>query len=125
MAGRNVPEWIGKNPDAAIPATVRLRIFERAGGVCALSGRKITPADKWDVDHIKPLSMGGEHRETNLQPVLRDKHREKTASEAPARAKADRIRRKMQGLKPASTFPHGRGSGWKRKITGEVVRRGE
>lgn len=102
MTGRSVELWEGSTPDAAIPARVRLRVFERCGGICALSGRKIMPGDEWDVDHRKPLSMGGLHREDNLQLVWRPAHREKTAQEAGKRAKADRMRMKHLGIYPKS-----------------------
>lgn len=108
---RSVPEWIGRTPDAKVPAYVRARIFVTHGGICYLSGRKIGPADKWDLEHVTPLSMGGEHRETNLRPALRDRHRVKTAAEATVRAKADRVRAKHLGLKPPSRMrsrPFGR-----------------
>lgn len=38
---RALPEWIGKTPDTAIPARVRVRVFERFGGICQETGRKI------------------------------------------------------------------------------------
>jgi 5-methylcytosine-specific restriction protein A len=31
---REVPEWIGATDDAAIPARVRVRVFERYEGRC-------------------------------------------------------------------------------------------
>lgn len=102
MTGRSVAEWIGSSPDSKVPAHVKARIFLREDGRCHLSGRKITPADLWDLDHLKPLSMGGEHRETNLFPAIRDKHRLKTAAEAGPRAKADRVRAKHLGIAPKS-----------------------
>lgn len=43
MTGRSVDEWHGANPDAHVPARVRLRVFERYGGKCWLTGRKIMP----------------------------------------------------------------------------------
>ena len=52
---RSVPEWIGATDDAAIPPRVRLRVFNRYGGICQLSGRKIMPGNEWDADHIKAL----------------------------------------------------------------------
>lgn len=102
---RSVEEWIGKNDDAAIPPRVRLRVFEKFGGVCQLSGRKIMAGESWQVDHIKALWRGGEHRETNLQPVLADSHREKSSQEQSEQAKADRIRKKHLGLWPSSKAP--------------------
>lgn len=105
MTGRTVESWVGKTPDSAIPLRVRLRVFQRCGGICALSGRKIMPGDEWDLDHVKPLSMGGLHAETNLQVVWRPAHREKTAAEAGPRAKADRIRAKHLGTYPKPKRP--------------------
>jgi len=105
LGGRSVPEWIGKTPDSKVPDAIRDRVFVRAGGRCYLSGRKIMPGDKWELEHVKPLSMGGEHRESNLRPALVAAHREKTKAEAADRAKADRIRRKHLGTWPKSKAP--------------------
>lgn len=103
--GRIVSEWVARHPDQAIPPKVKARIWIRCQGRCALTGVKLGPGVPHDFDHIKPLSMGGEHREANLQLVSRDAHRRKTAAEAPARAKADRIRAKHLGLYPRSKRP--------------------
>lgn len=99
FGGRSVKEWIGSSPDAKVPGSVRDRIFARAKGVCHLSGRKIMAGEPWDLEHVQPLSMGGAHRESNLRPALRDKHKAKSAEEAGARAKADAARRAMNGTK--------------------------
>lgn len=78
---RSVSEWIGKTDEAKVPARVLLRIFEREGGICHLSGRKIQPGEKWQADHKIALCNGGEHRESNLFPALVDKHKEKTKAD--------------------------------------------
>ena len=105
MTGRSVPEWYSDNPDAAIPARVRLRVFVAHGGRCALSGRKIMPGDVWQVDHRIPLALGGAHAESNLQPVLSSAHKVKTADDVRAKAKAARIRAKHLGIHPPSRRP--------------------
>ena len=103
---RSVPEWIGSSPDAAIPPRVRIRIFEREGGICHLSGRKIGPSDKWDADHKVAICNGGEHRESNLFPALRDKHREKTAEDVAEKSMIARKRAKHLGIAKAKRpFP--------------------
>lgn len=102
MTGRSVPEWIGSTPNAEIPKAVRLRVFERYGGVCQLSGRKIQVGDKWQPDHRIPLGLRGEHRESNLWPVLVDPHKEKTADDTRAIRKAQRIALKHIGAWPRS-----------------------
>lgn len=101
---RTLPEWIGKTPDTKVPPRVRLRIFEREGGKCWISGRKIRPGDLWDLDHKVALINGGEHRESNLFPALRDKHREKTREDVAAKAKTAAVRSKHLGIRPASKW---------------------
>lgn len=101
---RPVPEWIGKTHASDIPSRVRARVFERAGGICHLTGRKIRAGEAWDCDHIIALINGGEHRENNLAPALRDKHREKTAEDVALKSKTARVRAKHLGIYPKS--PH-------------------
>ncbi len=114
--GRSVPMWIGATPDAKVPPHVRARIFDRHKGVCAISGRKIRPGEAWQLDHEKPLHLGGAHSELNLRPVLTTEHRVKSADEQRAKGKADRIRRKHLGLEePKSGF-----RGW-RNFAGEII----
>ena len=95
---RSVEEWIGKSDDTPIPPRVKLRVFEAHNGVCHLSGRKIRAGEPWDCDHIKALINGGENRETNLAPALRDKHREKTAEDVAEKAVIARQRSKHLGI---------------------------
>lgn len=97
---RSVPEWVGSSPDAAIPKAVKLRIWERCGGICQLSGRKLMVGDEVDFDHIKALADGGGHREFNIHIVWRPAHRIKSAQEAGPRAKVERTRAKHLGLWP-------------------------
>jgi 5-methylcytosine-specific restriction endonuclease McrA len=117
-------EWIGKNDDSRIPDRVRVRVFDRYGGRCHISGRKIQPGDHWDCDHIIALINGGEHRETNLAPAIKDKHREKTAEDVREKSIVARKRKKHLGIKKkGSSMPGSKGSKWKRKMDGTVVRR--
>lgn len=95
---RAVAEWVGKTPDAKIPPRVRLRVWERCKGTCHLTGRKIMAGDAWDLDHVVALINGGEHRESNLAPALRDKHREKTAEDVANKARRARIAYRHVGI---------------------------
>lgn len=99
---RTVEEWIGKHDDQAIPPRVKLRVFTKYDGTCQLSQRRIMPGDEWQVDHIVALWRGGEHRESNLQPVLKQPHQEKSSDEQSIQAKCDRTRKKHLGIWPAS-----------------------
>lgn len=124
MTGRSVPEWIGSSPDAKIPPRVRARVFLAHQGRCHISGRQIMPGDAWDCDHVVALINGGEHRESNLAPALRDAHRAKTAEDVADKSKVARIRAKHLGLhKPKSRLPGSKSSPFKAKIGGGWVRR--
>ena len=122
---RSVPEWIGATPDAAIPARVRLRVFEAHGGICALTGRKIRAGDRWQCDHRIPLVLDpAGHRESNLQPVLEEAHRAKTAEDVAVKAKVARVRKKNLGLhRPKSIIPGSKASGLRKRLDGTVERR--
>lgn len=97
---RSVPEWIADHDDQAVPRLVKARIWARCEGRCALTGRKLTPADKPEFDHIKPLADGGEHREFNLHLVAGAAHKAKTKAEAEQRAKERNIHAKHFGYAP-------------------------
>lgn len=101
---RSVPEWAGRTPDSKIPPHVRMRVFLAYDGHCYLTGRKIMPADNWEVDHITALINGGEHSESNLAPVLRDAHRIKTKADMREKSKIARMRKKHLGIKPDRTI---------------------
>lgn len=124
MTARSVPEWIGATPDAPIPRRVRLRVFERAGGICHISGRKIRPGDKWEIDHVIALVNGGENRESNLAPALADAHRAKTREDVAQKAKDRRVKAKHLGQwESRQKLPGSRVGKWKRKVSGETVLR--
>lgn len=123
---RSVPNWVGATDDAKVPDRVKLRIFEREGGRCWLTGRKINPGDAWDLDHKIALCNGGTHSEDNLAPALREEHRKKTAEDVKMRAKADRVRKKHLGIhKPKYPMPGSKASKWKKPLHGNAVRREE
>ncbi|WP_368669526.1 HNH endonuclease [Roseibium sp. RKSG952] len=103
LGGRQVEEWIGKTADSAVPDRVKDRVFMRFQGRCHRTGLKIQAGDKWELEHLKALGLGGENRERNLAPILAgDPHKEKTAEEVGMMRKADRMRRKHNGTWPKS-----------------------
>ncbi len=122
--GRSVPEWIGSSPDAAIPPRVRRRVFDRYHGACQACLRAIDRGE-WDCDHIIPLSLGGEHRESNLRPLCRWCHRMKTAREALERAKSNRVRNRELGIRKTRgrPMPGTKASGWRHRMDGTWERR--
>lgn len=102
MTGRARPEWVATHPDQEIPKAVKLRIWEREGGRCYLSGRKIMPGDAYEFEHVIALANGGEHREQNIKLALSAAHRVKTASDIKTTAKIRRQRLKHLGAWPKS-----------------------
>lgn len=121
---RSVPEWKGASDDSPIPPRVRLRILERQGNRCAVTGQEFGPKFRPEFDHIIALALGGKNEESNIQAIGAAAHREKTDRDVKAKAKGARIRKKRAGLKTTKQ-PVG---GWaakhfKRKIDGSVVRR--
>ena len=125
MTARTNKQWVGKTPDSMPPPMVRLRIFERYGGVCQISTSRINVGDSWDLDHRKPIWDGGENCESNLWPVLSIHHQGKTAAEAGQRAEGKRHRAKMAGIKRSvrNPMPGSRASGLKKRLDGTVVKR--
>jgi len=121
---RSVDEWIGATDDSKVPPRVRVRIFEKFGGRCYLSGRVIRPGDRWEIEHVVALSSGGQNRESNLAPVCIEAHKEKTKEDVKTKSKIARVKKKHLGLgKSSNPLPGGRGSKWKKKIGGGIVRR--
>lgn len=110
-----------------ISATERQTIFERAAGLCHICGQTIDPViERWDVEHVVARALGGDEAKgsANLQPAHTACHAAKTPEDVARIAKAKRVRHRHRGShQPKSRLPGGRGSKWKRKVSGEVVLR--
>ena len=108
----------------ALSRLARVRIFDRNSGICYLCWLKIDPTKgRWICEHVKPLWLGGADDESNIFPVHQKCAIEKTISEAPIKAKTDRIRAKHLGIKKRSAFACSRDGAFKKKMDGTVVRR--
>ncbi|QCP84313.1 HNH endonuclease [Cereibacter sphaeroides] len=121
---REVEEWVGRSDDTAPPPRVKDRIIERQEGCCAITGRRFRPGDVIEFDHIIALCNGGENRETNLQAIIGDKHREKTREDVRIKAKAASVRKRHLGIEGKKRIVDGsRASRWKKHLDGSVSRR--
>lgn len=112
---RSVEPWKGKHDDSPVPPRVRLRIFERYGGVCHASGRKIRPGESWVLDHVVAIINGGSHSESNLAPILIDPHKAKTREDVAEKSRVARKRKNHLGIKKKRTITR-----W-RRFNGTVV----
>lgn len=123
---RSVSEWIGKTDDSKPSTGCMRRVCDRQGWKCAISGVDIRDGVKVEFDHITPLWLGGENRETNLQAVTAVAHAGKTKSEAKVRAKVNRIQLKRMGAKKKQSSWGNLGQRMDGTIydkkTGEIVR---
>lgn len=101
---RSVDEWIGKTDDSKPSGGCMRRVCDRQGWKCAISGVDIRDGVKVEFDHITPLWLGGENRESNLQAVTVEAHAGKTKAEAKVRAKVNRLQLKRMGAKKKSSW---------------------
>lgn len=105
-----------------VSRTERVAIYHAAGGRCHLCSEKIGLAERWDVEHVIPLEMGGDEAKgsTNLQPAHVACHRTKTSVDSWQIAKAKRREANHIGARPKSRLSH---PTLKRTVSGKVVPR--
>lgn len=104
--GRSVKEWRGDTPDTPIPPRVRLRVFDRAHGLCHRCTRKIAAGERWQCDHVKALINGGQNRESNLAPLCAWCEPVKNGEDVAEKSDVYAVRAKHVGVKDK---PSGRG----------------
>ena len=65
-------EMLPKNPVKRknLPQSTRITIYNKAEGRCAICG-DFVPYDEFTIDHIEPLSKGGDNEPENLQCTCR------------------------------------------------------
>lgn len=100
----------------------RLRIWEAHGGICCLCRSKIDGVrEKWTVEHLRALGLGGDDDDKNCGPAHEDCRRQKDKTDVSAISKAKRVKAKHLGIpKPKSSLTHPR---FKRLMDGTVVDR--
>lgn len=104
-------------------------LFLHQDGRCPICGQKLQTKGHMPVEfideHMKPLWKGGDNDLGNRGLVCKPCAKAKTAGEATDRAKGLRVRDKAIGAfkKASRPMAGSRGSGWKRKMDGSVVRR--
>lgn len=122
---RSLPEWIADNPDQKVPARVIVRVFEKAGKRCENCTRALRHRKDWELDHIKALKNGGEHRESNLQALCVGCHSQKTRADVAEKSKVAGTKKKHLGIstRKGPPMPGSRDSKYKKLMDGTVVLR--
>ncbi|WP_201863928.1 HNH endonuclease [Microvirga soli] len=103
----------------------RLRVWEQAAGVCALCERKIDGVrERWIVEHLRALELGGTDELANMAPAHEVCARAKTRDDhrRAAQAKRQKIRHIGAGGSKRP-LPFGKTSPWKRTLSGRIVPR--
>jgi len=73
---------LGKNPELN---SREAKLLKEQKGKCNECGLTFKDEDKWEVDHIKPLSLGGKDRWDNIQLLHKHCHDVKTARDGSSR----------------------------------------
>ena len=110
---------------ARLSPRARLAIWERAEGICVLCDRTIDGVrERWIIEHIRALELGGEDKPDNMGPAHEACARAKTRDDHQRAAKAKRQKIRHLGADQTKRpLPYGRQSRWKKKIDGTIVPR--
>lgn len=79
--------------------------------------------EKWTCEHVKALINRGENAESNLDVTCDWCLPKKNAEDVAEKSRVYKRRKSHLGIRPKSRFACSRDSGWKKKVSGEVVRR--
>lgn len=94
------------------------KIFLANNGRCCVCGNQIRPGEAYEIEHPDALSLGGSDRDEDLRPVHVKCHKIKTASDAKARAKRNRI--VTQGY-VGNKSKRGFSSRFKKRLDGTII----
>ena len=104
----------------------RAAVFLRAGGCCENPdcGARLKTGEGI-YDHVLPDALGGEPTEENCKLICSTCNKAKTADDVRRIRKADRQRDKLSGAfkRRGKSIPGSKDTPWKKKLSGEVVRR--
>lgn len=118
---RSVEEWHGASDDTVPPPRVRIRVWEKCLGRCGSCDRQIRAGETWTLEHVIALVNGGPNCESNLDITCKNCLSAKNAADVSLKSKIARTAKKHHLPKPLSRW--GKGSKFKRKMDGTVVRR--
>lgn len=121
-------EDVGTTKRKNMTPRLRLKVWEAHKGICAICGGKIDGVrERWVLEHLRPLALGGADDESNMAPVHEGCALAKTfgkSGDIAKAAKAKRMKSKHLGIKKSKNpLPGGKGSKWKKKVGGGVFSR--
>ena len=79
FAAAEIPSWQDRVANRRVPDSMRARVLVRDGGRC----RRCRRAIQLEMDHVVPVSKGGETEESNLQTLCRWCNRAKSRKLVP------------------------------------------
>ena len=116
-------EDMGTTKRGNLSARRKLAIWEREKGKCMLCGVKLVTG-KFIFEHVRALELGGTDTDDNIRLTCKGCATEKTKQDHSTAARAKRKKTSVLGLKQSKTpMPFGKGSKFKKKMDGTVVRR--
>lgn len=101
---REIPEWRGKTDDTPAPDRVKERIARKADDCCPGCTRKIGGKLRAEFDHVIPLILGGENRESNLQLICHECHAGKTKRDVKIKARVAKSRKRQLNIRKPRTL---------------------
>jgi 5-methylcytosine-specific restriction endonuclease McrA len=106
------------------PAKVKVAAFERANKCCENCGIPIYPAIGPEFDHRIPAEMCGDNSLSNCVCLCKNCHKKKTRMDMRDIVKARKVERRHIGAiaRKGRPIPGSRGTGLRKKMSGEVVR---
>ncbi|MHC2107058.1 HNH endonuclease signature motif containing protein [Methylobacterium sp. CM6246] len=120
-------EDVGTTKRRSLSGRRRLEVWEKTGGTCILCDRRIDGVrERWIVEHIRALELGGMDDIDNMGPAHEACGREKTLDDHARAAEAKRQKiRHLGAVVVTRPLPGSRTSALKRKVDGTVVLRAD
>ena len=116
-------EDVGTTKRGNLSTRRKLAIWEHEHGKCMICSIKLTTG-QFIFEHVRPLELGGSDTDDNIRLTCKPCATEKTKVDHSTAAKAKRKKSASLGLKESkSPLPFGKGSPWKRKLDGTIVKR--
>ncbi|MBL0407566.1 HNH endonuclease [Microvirga aerilata] len=118
-------EDVGTTERRKLTPQRRLQVREKTGGLCVVCDSRIDGVrERWIVEHIRALELGGADDIANLGPAHEACALEKTREDHRRAAQAKRQKIRHLGAERSKRpLPFGKGSRWKRTLSGKIVPR--